>query len=633
MTFILLCLLLYSLSLKSEFHFDDYLYIVNAPGIRVVDNIFRKILSNPFLPDRSIVEYSFALNYAFSGLSRFGYQLVNILIHAGNTFLVYLILNRMLGQNNGPGSEGAAEKKRIFPVAVLCSLLFAAHPLAVNSVAYIAQRHGLLATFFFLSSLYTFMRVESVKGAAAGILYGLTFLFYILAIHSKPMAVTLPLLLILYWFLFQAHVRKSNAVRVLGCSAVAGLFLFCIGLYVLNSGIITETSMTAGFTATNLWSSMAQFTTESKVLLQYLKIIFIPLPDWMSADRAYPLAQTVDMGLLGVWLFHCLLLLTGWVSYKKGFRGIAFGIFWVYITLSPYLFVPVQDLMVDYKTYLPSVGVMMILADGSYGITKRYQTNGTLCLLSVILVFFVWANRDRQLTFQTELSFWDDVIAKEEPRARPYNNRGLAYKRHGKYLLALEDFKKTVQIAPGYYLGYANAGDVYLKTGRPVEAMQCYEIYRNLRPDHADAYIRLGNACAAAGDWKSAASHYYRAAELDGSSVDAWYNLGLAWAQSGEWDSAEKALTRALGVDPLYYKALGTLGSVKFSTGHVEEAAALFKEALSIQPDYADALYNLAVYYVRKGQMEKAYRQAERLQQAAPKAGRDLLEQLNGRSR
>lgn len=631
--FILLCLLLYSLSFQSEFHFDDYLYIVNALEIRTVDNIFSKIAFRPFLPDRSIVECSFALNYAFSGLTRFSYQLVNILIHAVNAFLIYLILGRLLLQSAVSDTDSAAVGRRIFPLAVLCSLLFAAHPLAVNSVAYLAQRHGLLATLFYLSAFYLFMRATAAKGVAAGILYGSVLLCFIFAIHSKPMAVTLPLLLLLYWFLFQFHAAKSNTTRLIMGLVLFGFFFFCTMFFALSSGMVTETSTTAGFSATNLWSPRVQFMTESKVLVQYWKIILFPFPDWLSADRGYSLTKCVDTGLIGAWLFHSLLLLLSVISYKKGFRIVSLGILWVYITLAPYLFVPVQDLMVDYKTYLPSVGVVMILGELFYGIGKRYKTYTAIYFLLVILVMFGWSTCDRITTFKTEISFWNDVIDKESPRARPYNNRGLAYKRQGNYLLALDDFRKTIQISPEYYLGYANGGDVCMKLGRVGEAMAYYQIYRNLRPDNADAYIRLGNGYAAMRDWEKASTQYYRAAELDGRSVDAWFNLGLAWAQSGKWDSAEKALTRAIQVDPTYYKALGTLGSVKFSTGNVEEAAQLFKDALKIQPDYADGLYNLAVYYVKKGQIEEAYLQAHRLQNVAPKAGRDLLERLDSRSR
>jgi len=347
--------LLYSDTFQNEFHFDDYVYIINAPEIRHDINIFQNLYTTPFFPDRSLVQYSFSLNYALNGLSYPGYQLVNILIHAINAFLLFLIINNLLPQSflltNSPGET----KKKLRYVPVVLSFLFVAHPLAVNSVAYIAQRHGLMATLFYLSAFFVYLKAMAFSKCYKWILLGIVSVFFVLSIHSKPMAVSLPLLLIIAHFILFREQEKRVATTLLMPVALLVVFVSCAGSYALYSGILTESALTAGFKSNHLWSSWVQFMTESEVFLQYWKLLLFPFPSWLCADRAFSLSRSIDFSLICSWLFHSMLLMTALFTYKKGFKLIPVGILWFYVTLSPYLFIPVQDVMVEYKTYLPSV--------------------------------------------------------------------------------------------------------------------------------------------------------------------------------------------------------------------------------------------------------------------------------------
>ena len=623
--FFLFSLMLYFNSMKGEFHFDDYAYIVNAPQIRDLNATAARIFARPFYPDRSLVEFSFALNYAVHGLNYKGYQIVNVLVQAANVFLLYLLLIKLLEKTKGIDQRFDDTSNFAF-YAFFTSLLFLVHPLAVNSVAYITQRHGLMATLFYLPSLYCYIYAMDSSGWKRTVLLIHVLFFFLCAIHCKPMALTLPLVLISYSFLF---VYKPTKHVILASSCLCTAFAAYSYWYAKTIGLLSSgTLSTAGFKTEHLWSARVHFMTEVQVFLQYLKLIVMPLPQWLCADRLFPLTTSVSLSFLAALLVHLLIFSFAIFLLQRGYKLIFFGITWFYLTLLPYLFVPIQDVMVDYKTYLPSAGLIILVGEAGYLLERKYGKRQIGVCTAAILVFLVWTTAGRVKTFETEINFWTDVINKGGNQERALNNRGLSWKRAGKYSMAIKDFSQAIALFPKIPTAYANAGDLCLKVRKATEAIEFYKNHLRLLPKNADAHLRIGNGYMAIKQWAQANKHYHKTVQLDTANAIGWYNLGLSYARMKKWDQAKYSFRRAVKIKPDYHQAYASLGVAFFSKRKFTQAEIFYKKALHINKKFIDAIYNLAILYIQTGDKKNASEQILLLEQVAPKLSAEVKKQL-----
>ncbi|MEE9585097.1 MAG: hypothetical protein V3W51_06395, partial [Candidatus Brocadiales bacterium] len=198
-------LIIYSNTVHSSFHFDDYRNIVDNPLIRDLRNVpqlFQKtrLHDNDFtLPSRALVTTSFAVNYYFSGLSVEGFHWVNISIHLINSMLVYflavIILNKYFSEAGGRDTSMG----RV--LALFVALFFLTSPIQTHSVTYIYQRDGLMASFFYLLSLVLF--IKAVKGAGTRpYLYAASLLSFLSGVWCKEITYTAPAIMLLYYQCF-----------------------------------------------------------------------------------------------------------------------------------------------------------------------------------------------------------------------------------------------------------------------------------------------------------------------------------------------------------------------------------------------------------------------------------------------
>lgn len=574
-----------------------------------------------------LVTLSFAVNHFIHGFSVFGYHLVNIFLHGLNGILVYLLLQHLSCMQSE--QERCVDKQSIQYIAWAGAFLFLIHPVAVHSVTYITQRHGLMATFFYLSGFLSYLKARKSYGGIRAAWSVCLIVCFWSAMHSKPMALTLPLVLVAYELILVRREIRLLRRMALWSVPLAMVFAAILAGYALQSGLFSEKASLAGFRSPHLWSPWEHMLTESLVFLHYWKILFLPLPGWLSADHYYPVVHSLNGLVLGSWLVHILILGVGIASYMAGRQLVAFGISWFYLTLvPPYFVLPIQDVMVDYKTYLPSVGVACIMAEGGrYVVEKLSVRVGTFCLI-VLGGLWCLGTFERNQIFETQESFWTDVIRKYPLEARPYNNRGLAYHRKGEYEKAILEFKRAISLSPDYDLVHANIGDSYREIGDTDKALEHYQKYVKLRTDDGDGIVRLANIYARQGNWTAAVNYYEQAVKKDPKNSGALYNLGLGLGRLGRYDQALSSLQQVVRVQPRNYKALAAIGAIHFQRGEKIKAKDYFSQSLAIEPMFPDALYNLAAYYAGAGQMAEARNLAERLSQVDSLRGKKLLDIL-----
>ena len=616
-------LFLYGPYLAGDFQFDDHAYILESAEIRDVKGCLQALGNHFFRPDRMLVTLSFAVNHALHGFNEAGFRLVNTVLHGINALLVFWLVRHLFHQSRPElhCSEAAGQW-----IPGLAALLFALHPVAVHSVSYVTQRHGLLATLFYLVGMLSYIEARKAFGARRLFWVFSLLIAYWGAVHSKPMALTLPLALAAYELLVRQHDREAlrhklflSIPLLLVSAAVLTGYAWSAGLFAGDAGL-------AGFRSVHLWPVWQHMLTESLVFLHYWKILLLPLPGWLSGDHYFPVITAVNLPVIFAWLAHLLIISFGVWGYRAGRPLIAFGIAWFYLTLvPPYFALPIQDVMVDYKTYLPAVGLACLLAESGRHLYRSHGGRTVIVCGMLVAVFWLFGAVERNRVFATEESFWTDVIEKYPMEPRPYNNRGLAHHRQGRYRQAIADYQYAMNLAPGYGLAHANIGDSYREVGAGQQALEHYLRYSQIHPEDGDGPVRVANIHADRGEWREAVGYYRQAVAREPDNSGALYNLGLGLSHLAEYDEALQAFARILRLTPDHQAALAAIGAVYYQRGAKERAKDYFERALALDPFFPDALYNLAVYYLSRGMPDEARLVAERLIEIDTTRGQALL--------
>jgi hypothetical protein len=346
-----LILIAYSNTFTSSFHFDDNPSIVENATIKRLtsDNIISIITGI-----RPVVYLSLMFNYQLGGLNVVGYHIFNIALHIANSMFVYLLMLWTLGL---PALE-AKYKGKARRMALFGALLFAVHPIQTEAVTYIITRTELLTTFFYLATFLLF-----IKGARAqrSFYYVGAFFTAALSMGSKEWAVTLPVLLMLYDYLFLSE-RKLSVVAsrwmvyvaiALTCwISVRNVTLFSSSQK--GSGIGFGVSTTSGITMNTYW------ITSLNVIWTYIRLLFLPIKQ--NLDYDYPIAKTLfEIPTILSFIGHMVVIGAAfWMYKKKGWLLIPFGVAWFYIGLSPVQsVVPIIDVIFEHRAYMPSIGFFL----------------------------------------------------------------------------------------------------------------------------------------------------------------------------------------------------------------------------------------------------------------------------------
>ena len=570
-------LLVYLPALQNQFiEWDDGDYASANLHIRSLDVVFLKWAFLQFFASNwhPLTWISHALDYALWGLNPLGHHLTSILLHSLNTFLVVVLVVRLFDafkkRTSGNAPSLYLHEQTVLIAAGTTGLLFGIHPLHVESVAWVAERKDLLCALFFLLSImsyakYAGTRESGGRGQGAGVSanteaglkkifinkhYLFTFGFFVLALLSKPMAVTLPVvLLILDWHPFD----RIRSLRTLLAAGVEKAPFFLLSL---ASSIVTVFAQQAG----GALSSVAFTPLPTRVLvaanalIAYLgKMIwplnlvpFYPYPETASfASWEYFAPIALAAGITAV----CMVL-----AKKRKVWLSAWGYYC--ITLIPVLGI-VQvggQSMADRYTYLPSLGPFLVVGLGAawfWEKARTYKKPGTSVKLlsgatAVCMVFFLSSATVKQAgIWKNSLSLWTYVIAKEPDVSLAYNNRGLTYDELGRYDQAIEDFGKAIALDPSDHKAYTNRGMLYGKMGQFDKAIEDFEKAIALDPSHPAAYNNLGIAYAKTGLTDKAIEQFNKTILIDQSQAMAYYNRGLLYFRTGNNDRAASDYKKA----------------------------------------------------------------------------------------
>ena len=476
---ILLGIIIYSNSFSCSFHLDDYRNIVNNIKIRDISDVKAWY---SFSPNRPFSIFTLVLNYHFNQLNVWGYHLVNLFIHLVNTCLVWW-LTLLIFSSPALKDNPVARHKKV--LALITALLFVSHPLATQSVTYIIQRMASMVTMFYLLSLALYAKARLMnKGVISkNLLFAGSVISVMLAILTKENAFTLPFAILLVEFFFfrtkKYSINFKNYRLILLIAAFLGIILIFPFKY--SFSIIKPISPTGHpeFVIT----PVNYFLTQFSVIVKYLQLLFLPINQ--NLDYDFPISNNFFRIItLGSFLVLASLIILAIYLFKKH-RIISFGIFWFFLTLLiESSIIPINDVIFEHRTYLPSFGFFLILSSVTAVLYMNYKTL-TIFIWAVIAVSYSLLTYERNKIWKDDLTLWNDVVKKSPNKARAISTRGNVYVRLEQWDKAIDDFTKALKIDPKLQFALTNRGFAYRNLGQFDKALADYTKAIEIDPKYA----------------------------------------------------------------------------------------------------------------------------------------------------
>ncbi len=598
---IFISVLLYINSLSNTFVYDDVYIITENYLIKSLENLpklFQKdyLLLSGELSYRPIVTLSYFIDYAIWQLNPVGYHLTNVILHTVTVFLFYCLIKSICKRHR---------------VSIFATLLFLSHPILTETVNAVCYREDILASLFFLLAFICFVKIRfpiSEKGTSLKQTntrfipyYILSCASYCLALFSKEMAITLPILLVLFDLLYPlGNKSKTSTIssKLIGTGRWVpfyGGYIAVTGFYLFIRFIVFKN------TFKTISVSPSNATTMTKVVASYIKLLFLPLN--LNADYIVPYTNIYGLSFILSALFvvsACVLI----ALLSRRDKLLTFFNLWFFITLLPVFgIIPIGNIMAERYLYLPIMGFCgttgCILAN--YPSLRKYMAivlGGILLSMQISVIY-------RNGVWQDDATLWRYTYQREPKSARACSNLGNVYFKNQRYEEAIQMYKKSLTFQYSYPFIHYNLGAIYEKIGLIDKAIEEYKASISSHHDNTLAFNNLGTLYDRQGLYDMAIEAYKQALTNNPYFPLTHNNLGNTYERIGNSEKAEMEYTEALKINKDYADAHNNLGAVYLKKGMMDNAIDELKKAAQLKPDHLDAHYNLGIAYTAKGFYEE----------------------------
>jgi len=542
------------------FYYDDYLSILGNVAIQEFNlhNLWEQYSA------RFIGYITFALNYRVHGFNIFGYHLLNIAIHIANSILVFfickLLLSTPLIAKNTPSNL-----KKWFPL--FCALLFALHPLQIQAITYITQRLASLSAFFYLVSIYCFLKARSGNSNKIQLIFAIcTISAFLLAFFTKQNALTAPLI----WLIIDIVCFPQNINRHIGIFTF-GIFS-CVLAYICIPLISDQTLfqfIDQKTRETTLFSRKEYFLVQMHVILDYIIKFFAPYELTLNYEFDTP-QSFLQLSTLSKTFIHFSLLSFG-ILFVRKLPLVSLGIFFYYAShLIESSVIPIRDFGFDHRTYLPNFGLCIAT---SWIMAKLLAIHPTRNLATAIIFLFTIL---AILTWQRN-NTWRDPIA---------------------------FFTSETKVLPDSFRAHCFLGQSYFESGRTSEALSTYEKAWQMRSNDVQRGNNTMQSCATnfastlqqEGDLRRALTliNSLNLNDFTAENRSKIYNtLGNIYALRNSFSRAQEYYERGLELVPSSTEVLSNLAKLKILTGELQTSLNLFQQLKEVDPDNEDARIGL----------------------------------------
>ncbi len=618
-----LACLAYLPCLNGRFIFDDNLYLTANRYIDAPDGLFWFWFTNRPLEFYPISNTSLWLEWRLWGTNPAGYHVTNLLLHIGSALLVWAVLQR-LG----------------IPGAFFAGLLFAVHPVNVESVAWISQRKDLLALVFFLLSIFWYLKADeflapgrrsaesqpdAARQTAAGEKwYRLSLLAFVLAMLSKGTPAILPIVLLgLAWW------RRGRICRA-DLSRSVPFFLVAIALSLMN--VWTQNHLSD---PTLHWTFAARLCSAGTAVWFYLCKALLPI----HLIFVYPMWH-VQMGNLLWWLpllaaasLTAILLWRSYMPAARVSRSLLFAWGTFCVALLPTLgFADIPYLrfsrVADHYQHIAIISVVGLIAAIWSIWNKRVPAirpaaMATAVAAVLMLTFLTWQQTH---IYADPITLYEAILAKNPDAALIRCDLAAELNRAGRLQEAIELCQQVIRSKHQYAEAYHTLAIIYDQLGKFDEAEKNYQQALHLQPDSPNVCTDYATLLGKRDKVREASAQFEHAIALDPSFADAHSGLALAYFKSGEPQKAIDEFEEAIRYQPKHGGAHAGLAAVFAQQGRLEEAAEHYRQALKIRPQFTDACFHLAETYARMQQPANAVAAAQHAIDLAASQGQTVLE-------
>ncbi len=636
---VVITLVAYLPTLRGGFLWDDEPLITQNRMIKTSDGLYRLWFTTDAQDYYPLTGSLWWLEWRLWRDRAAGYHVVNVLFHAVNVVLVWVVLRRLK-----------------IPGAWLAALVFGIHPVNVATVAWISEQKNTLSMLFYAATILLYLQFYE-DGRWRW--YGFSLVAFLLALFSKAAVVMLPMVLLGCVWWMRGQLRREDLLR----SAPFFVLSLLLGLVTIwfqhHRALRGYVIRSYGFFARVAAAGWVPWFYLYKALLPVnLTLIY---PKWpIDASRWVSYVP-------GALLVFCFIVL-----YRKREtwgRPLLFGLGYFVVTLFPVWGFFDQgfysySLVADHWQYYSIIGVIaVVIAAGEkfsrrLGDAQHYWGTVAAVVLLTVLGAATW---QRSCVYASAETLWQDTLSKNPQAWVAQLNLGNAVWRAGRIQDALLHYEQALQIKPDYAGAHLDLGAALIKLGRPEDAIRHYEQAVQIAPDSAEAHRDLGVGLERLGRVPEAIGHYEKALEIDPDfaethndlgnallrlgkipegieqyeqalklnpgSAETHINLGGALSRQGKFEEAIFHYTEALRIKPGSAEAHNNLGGALERTGKFPEAMEHYEQALRLKPDYADAHYNLGAALERLGRVPEAighYEQALLIKPDYTNAGNNL---------
>jgi hypothetical protein len=519
---------IYLSALPNDFLHDDVDQIVKNPWLADLGNIPKvffssvwsflkeKVTSNYYRPMMHVI---YMLDYRLFGLDPWGFHLTSIVINAANACMLFFLTRRLILDHD-------AEREILdFNSATLASLsaamLFTAHPVHTESVAWAASIPELSFSFFFLISFYFYIRFQAGDGPRS-LFYALSVFSFFVSTFCKEPALLLPLLFLSYDFFLRREPVRPFLPWILRYApyAIAGFVYIGMRVYALSGFAPREP---------------AHFITKYEAFLNVFPLVFdyFKALAWPVSLNFFHTFKAVHSAfeprtIVGIAFTAALVIAMFLLSRRR--RLTLFALLWIIIPLLPSFYIEGlgRNTFAERYLYLPTAGFTLVIAMGIVGALLHLRGRGgrvfVILIVLVATALYSAATYRRNFVYRNELTLWADTVKKSPDNGFVHMNVGIAYAKHGDDDSAIAEYEKALE-------------SVYLEA------------------DAALTLFNMANAYQRKGMSDEAIHYYLRTVAVDPAYIDAYNNLGGVYALRDDIDSAIACLRKALEIQPDHEQA------------------------------------------------------------------------------
>jgi hypothetical protein len=490
-------------------NWDDKKFLTHNPLIKNLSWNNIKVIFTTFYKEdylHPLVLLSYSLEYKFFQLDPFYYHLDNLILHLCNTALVFSFIYLL---------------SRKVAVAFIVTLLFGIHPLQVESVAWISERKGLLATFFFLQASISYLTYMKGK---RGVYFGISLVAFILALLSKAVAVIFPLMLLLYDYLLFRKIDKRALLEKVP-------FFLISAVYAADTLFMHE--QTGQLDHAQLTSSVENFLLACRNVVFYIKHTVWPT----ELSAIYPIPKEVSVLLpeffIPLVILGIMVALLFWT--RKYTRTIIFGYLFFLVAILPVVrlvpFASGGSVMSDRYMYHSSIGLFFIAAlfidklyrvEGDY---RHYCKVASVVIIGIAVLLLSPMTHQRNKVWQNSEALWSDVVTKHPSVSTARFNLAHTYYDSGRLNEAIREYKEAIKLRKHYTKAQYNLGLAYAYSGQYDKAIEEFQNTISLDPDHVDAHMSLGRVYQHLGLLSKAIEEYREVLRVDPDRSDIYNNI------------------------------------------------------------------------------------------------------------